>query len=43
MITENTLRPDAEGVNPGENYVRIALVQSESTTQEALKRLIALN
>jgi len=30
------------GTNPGENYVRIALVQSETTTQEALKRLRGL-
>ncbi len=36
-------RTDTEGKNPGENYVRVALVQSETTTQEALKRLLALN
>lgn len=33
-------RDGADGINPGENYVRLALVQSEATTQEALTRLL---
>ena len=33
-------RADANGKDPGENYVRIALVQSETTTREALTRLL---
>ncbi len=33
-------RVDASGIDPGKNYVRIALVQSETTTQEALTRLL---
>jgi len=32
-------RDNSEGSNPGENFVRIALVQSEAVTQEALTRL----
>jgi len=34
---------DKDGINPGENYIRIALVQSATTTQEALQRLLTLN
>jgi aspartate/methionine/tyrosine aminotransferase len=32
-------RTGSNGKNPGENYIRIALVQSETTTQEALERI----
>jgi N-succinyldiaminopimelate aminotransferase len=31
-----------DGVNPGENYVRVALVQDLTTLQDALERMIAL-
>jgi len=31
--------PMADGINPGEGHVRIALVQDEATTEEALGRL----
>ncbi|MCS0502616.1 aminotransferase class I/II-fold pyridoxal phosphate-dependent enzyme [Ancylobacter mangrovi] len=34
-------RSDAQGRNPGENYLRIALVQDVETTQAALPRLLA--
>ena len=36
-------REDENGLNPGEDYIRIALVQSESTTKEALTRLNELS
>ncbi len=32
-------RTGSTGINPGENYVRIALVQSETATQDALERI----
>jgi aspartate/methionine/tyrosine aminotransferase len=35
-------RLDANGVNPGENYIRIAMVQNSETTAEALHRLVAV-
>ena len=31
-----------DGINPGDNYVRVALVQPPAAVEEALKRLIAL-
>lgn len=31
---------DRRGVNPGETYVRVALVQSQATIKEALERLV---
>nr|WP_246252334.1 aminotransferase class I/II-fold pyridoxal phosphate-dependent enzyme [Ancylobacter pratisalsi] len=34
-------RSDAQGRNPGENYLRIALVQDPATTEAALARLLA--
>lgn len=36
-------RTDENGSNPGKNYVRIALVHDNATTQEALTRLIKLS
>ena len=35
-------REEPDGSNPGERYVRLALVQDHATTGEALKRLAAL-
>ena len=35
-------RDDANGENPGEGYVRIALVESEEKTKEALERIKSL-
>ncbi|WP_345994073.1 succinyldiaminopimelate transaminase [Sulfurimonas sp. HSL-1716] len=32
-------RSDKNGINPGEGYIRIALVESEDRTKEALKRI----
>lgn len=34
-------RPGADGRNPGEGYLRIAMVQDRDTTAEALHRLVA--
>ena len=33
-------RPGREGINPGENFVRVALVHDPSTTRDALTRII---
>ncbi len=33
---------DDKGLNPGENYIRIALVHDEPTVKEALKRLVSV-
>jgi N-succinyldiaminopimelate aminotransferase len=35
-------RPQQDGSNPGEGYVRIAMVQDKETTAEALHRLVAV-
>jgi len=35
-------RDQADGTNPGANYVRVAMVQDEETTAEALHRLVAV-
>ena len=35
-------RDQPDGFNPGENYIRIALVQDKDTTAEALHRLVAV-
>jgi hypothetical protein len=32
---------DPDGVNPGTDYVRVALVHDANTTSEALTRLVA--
>jgi aspartate/methionine/tyrosine aminotransferase len=32
-----------DGINPGDNYVRVALVQDPPTIQDALERLVALS
>ena len=34
-------RPDAEGRNPGEPYIRVALVQEPAATEDGLDRLVA--
>jgi aspartate/methionine/tyrosine aminotransferase len=34
-------RDQADGSNPGENYIRIAMVQNREITAEALHRLVA--
>jgi N-succinyldiaminopimelate aminotransferase len=34
-------RDQADGFNPGENYIRIAMVQDREVTAEALHRLVA--
>jgi N-succinyldiaminopimelate aminotransferase len=31
-----------DGSNPGEGYIRVALVQDKATTAEALHRLVAV-
>jgi N-succinyldiaminopimelate aminotransferase len=33
-------RPRADGFNPGEGYIRVAMVQDRATTAEALHRLV---
>ncbi len=33
-------RPDQNGINPGDPYIRIALVQDAETVREALKRMV---
>jgi hypothetical protein len=33
---------DAQGKNPGADYIRIAMVHDKDTTAEALRRLIAV-
>ena len=33
-------RDQADGSNPGQNYIRVAMVQDEKTTDEALRRLV---
>ncbi len=33
-------RPQADGSNPGAGYIRVALVQDEETTAEALQRMV---
>jgi aspartate/methionine/tyrosine aminotransferase len=35
-------RPQADGSNPGEGYIRVAMVQDQETTAEALHRLVAV-
>ena len=35
-------RPQADGTNPGEGYIRIAMVQDRDVTAEALHRLVAV-
>jgi len=35
-------RPQADGSNPGEGYVRVAMVHDKETTAEALHRLVAV-
>jgi N-succinyldiaminopimelate aminotransferase len=35
-------RPQADGSNPGEGYIRVAMVQDNETTAEALHRLVAV-
>lgn len=35
-------QPDADGVNPGASYVRVALVQDAATVREALERIVSL-
>jgi aspartate/methionine/tyrosine aminotransferase len=35
-------RDQADGSNPGADYIRIAMVQDEETTAEALHRLVAV-
>ncbi len=35
-------RPDAAGLNPGANYIRVAMVHDNATTAEALRRLVAV-
>jgi aspartate/methionine/tyrosine aminotransferase len=34
-------RDQSDGFNPGADYIRVALVQDETTTAEALHRLVA--
>ena len=35
-------QPDREGINPGTNYVRVALVHDAATIREALERIVSL-
>jgi N-succinyldiaminopimelate aminotransferase len=35
-------REQADGSNPGEDYIRVAMVQDKEATTEALNRLVAL-
>ncbi len=35
-------REQEDGSNPGENYVRVAMVQNNEITAEALHRLVAV-
>jgi len=35
-------RPQADGSNPGEGYIRVAMVQDKAATAEALHRLVAV-
>ncbi|HVY00395.1 MAG TPA: aminotransferase class I/II-fold pyridoxal phosphate-dependent enzyme [Pseudorhodoplanes sp.] len=35
-------RPDSSGRNPGDNYIRVAMVQNNEITAEALHRLVAV-
>ena len=35
-------RPQADGSNPGDGYIRLALVQDAETTAEALRRLVEI-
>ena len=35
-------RPQADGFNPGDGYIRIAMVQDRETTAEALHRIVAV-
>src|SRR5262245_7786570 len=35
-------REQADGSNPGEGYIRVAMVQDQETTAEALHRLVAV-
>jgi aspartate/methionine/tyrosine aminotransferase len=35
-------QPNREGVNPGERYVRVALVHSPALIREALERVVSL-
>ncbi|MBV9558072.1 MAG: aminotransferase class I/II-fold pyridoxal phosphate-dependent enzyme [Pseudolabrys sp.] len=35
-------REQADGTNPGENYIRVAMVQDKQLTAEALHRLVAI-
>ena len=41
-ISQVVFRDQADGSNPGRNYIRAALVQDENTTDEALRRLVAV-
>ena len=34
-------REQADGFNPGRDYIRVAMVQDQETTAEALHRLVA--
>jgi N-succinyldiaminopimelate aminotransferase len=36
-------RPDRHGVNPGERYVRVALVHDPATIREALERIVSVS
>ncbi len=35
-------REQADGSNPGENYIRVAMVQNNEITAEALHRLVTV-
>jgi N-succinyldiaminopimelate aminotransferase len=35
-------REQADGSNPGQNFIRVAMVQDQETTSEALHRLVAV-
>jgi N-succinyldiaminopimelate aminotransferase len=35
-------RDQADGSNPGADYIRVAMVQDKETTAEALHRLVAV-
>jgi aspartate/methionine/tyrosine aminotransferase len=35
-------RPDREGINPGETYIRVALVHDTATVREALERVVSV-
>ncbi len=35
-------QPNREGVNPGERYIRVALVHPPAVVREALERLVSL-